>query len=52
MAFLTPSSRVAFRLKWSPFDLIWAGLSPLLALYIRDAYILSYKEPRQLRSIA
>jgi lipopolysaccharide/colanic/teichoic acid biosynthesis glycosyltransferase len=36
-----PSSRAYFRLRFSIFDTFWAALSPLLALYVRDAYILS-----------
>ena len=37
-----PSSRGSFQIRFSVFDTVWAALSPLLALYIRDAYILSY----------
>jgi lipopolysaccharide/colanic/teichoic acid biosynthesis glycosyltransferase len=37
-----PSSRAAIRIKLSLFDVVLAALSPLLALYLRDAYILSY----------
>jgi lipopolysaccharide/colanic/teichoic acid biosynthesis glycosyltransferase len=37
-----PSSRAALRIRLSLFDVVWAALSPLVALYIRDAYILSY----------
>jgi lipopolysaccharide/colanic/teichoic acid biosynthesis glycosyltransferase len=36
-----PSSRAYFRLRFSIFDTFWAALSPLLALYLRDAFILS-----------
>src|SRR5215467_13381752 len=36
-----PSSCGYFRLRFSIFDPFWAALSPLLALYVRDAYILS-----------
>jgi lipopolysaccharide/colanic/teichoic acid biosynthesis glycosyltransferase len=36
-----PSSRGYFRPGFSIFDPIWAALSPLLALYVRGAYILS-----------
>jgi len=36
-----PSSRGYFRAGVSVFDTIWAALSPLLALYVRGAYILS-----------
>jgi lipopolysaccharide/colanic/teichoic acid biosynthesis glycosyltransferase len=38
-----PSSRATLKIRFSIFDLLLAALSPLLALYIRDAYILSYK---------
>src|SRR5438105_873492 len=37
-----PSSRGCFRIRFAIFDLFLASVSPLLALYIRDAYILSY----------
>jgi lipopolysaccharide/colanic/teichoic acid biosynthesis glycosyltransferase len=37
-----PASRGALRARVSVFDTIWAFASPLLALFIRDAYILSY----------
>src|SRR4051812_11866778 len=37
-----PSSRGSFSIRLSLFDSVWAILSPLLALYFRDAYILSY----------
>ena len=36
-----PSSRGYFRPGFSIFDAFWAALSPLLALYVRGAYILS-----------
>ena len=36
-----PSSRGYFRLGFSIFDAFWAALTPLLALYVRGAYILS-----------
>src|SRR5262245_51380707 len=36
-----PSSRGYFRVGLSVFDTFWAALAPLLALYIRGAYILS-----------
>src|SRR5262249_16376056 len=36
-----PSSRGYFRAGLSVFDTFWAALSPLLALYVRGAYILS-----------
>jgi len=38
-----PSSCAYFRVRFSLFDTFWAALSPLLALWIRDAYILSPK---------
>ena len=37
-----PASRGGLRGRVSVFDTIWAFGSPLLALYFRDAYILSY----------
>src|SRR2546423_11766883 len=37
-----PSSRASFRIRLSLFDAGWALLSPFLALYFRDAQILSY----------
>jgi lipopolysaccharide/colanic/teichoic acid biosynthesis glycosyltransferase len=37
-----PASRAAFRLRFCFFDLAWASISPLLALYLGDAYVLSY----------
>src|SRR5712692_1872919 len=37
-----PSSRGSFQIRLSFFDSVWALLSPLLALYFRDAQILSY----------
>ena len=36
-----PSSRGSFRFHLLPFDVFWAAVAPLLALYIRGAYILS-----------
>jgi lipopolysaccharide/colanic/teichoic acid biosynthesis glycosyltransferase len=36
-----PSSRGSFRFHLSPVDVFFAAVSPLLALYLRDAYILS-----------
>ena len=38
-----PTSRGGLRARVSLFDTIWAFFAPLLALYIRDAYILSYE---------
>jgi lipopolysaccharide/colanic/teichoic acid biosynthesis glycosyltransferase len=37
-----PSSRAIIKIRLSLFDVVLAALSPLLALYLRDAYILSY----------
>jgi lipopolysaccharide/colanic/teichoic acid biosynthesis glycosyltransferase len=37
-----PASRGGLKARVSVFDTIWAFCSPLLALYFRDAYILSY----------
>jgi lipopolysaccharide/colanic/teichoic acid biosynthesis glycosyltransferase len=36
-----PSSRGSFRLRLSPFDVFWSAAAPLLALYLRNGYILS-----------
>ena len=41
-----PSSRGSFRLRLLPFDVFWAAAAPLLALYLRDAYILSAQDVR------
>ena len=38
---MLPSSRASFRFRLSPIDVIWAALAPLLALYLRDALVLS-----------
>jgi lipopolysaccharide/colanic/teichoic acid biosynthesis glycosyltransferase len=38
---LLPSSRASFRFRLSAIDVVWAALTPLLALYLRDAQILS-----------
>jgi lipopolysaccharide/colanic/teichoic acid biosynthesis glycosyltransferase len=43
MLFKSPASRGYFRVRFSKFDVIWAALAPLLALYLRDAYILAPK---------
>src|SRR5262245_29820837 len=40
---LVPSSRGSFSLRLSLFDFGWAVVSPLLALYVRDAPALSYE---------
>lgn len=37
----TPSSRASWSIRVSAFDAVWAALAPLLALWLRDAYILS-----------
>jgi len=42
MRIKAPSSRVSLRIRLSLFDVALATLSPWLALYVRDAYILSY----------
>jgi lipopolysaccharide/colanic/teichoic acid biosynthesis glycosyltransferase len=42
MRIRSPSSRATPQIRFLIFDVIWAALSPLLALYIRDAYVLSY----------
>jgi len=41
MRIRSPSSRAGIRIRFSPIDVALAAISPLLALYIRDAYILS-----------
>jgi lipopolysaccharide/colanic/teichoic acid biosynthesis glycosyltransferase len=41
MRIQAPSSHATFRICYSPFDVFFAASSPVLALYIRDAYILS-----------
>jgi lipopolysaccharide/colanic/teichoic acid biosynthesis glycosyltransferase len=43
MPVLLPSSHATFRVRFSTFDVFWAAVSPLLALYFREAYILNYK---------
>jgi lipopolysaccharide/colanic/teichoic acid biosynthesis glycosyltransferase len=42
MRIKAPSSRAFVRIRLSLFDVSLAAVSPLLALYVRDAYILSY----------
>jgi lipopolysaccharide/colanic/teichoic acid biosynthesis glycosyltransferase len=42
MRFHLPTSRGSFRARLSLFDAFWAIAAPLLALYIRDAQILTY----------
>ncbi len=39
----SPASRGYFRIRFSPVDTAWAIASPMTALAIRDAYILSYE---------
>src|SRR6478672_11512305 len=41
MRFKSPSSRGSFRVRFSIFDVVWAAIAPPLALFIRDAPILS-----------
>jgi lipopolysaccharide/colanic/teichoic acid biosynthesis glycosyltransferase len=41
MRTLLPSSRGFFKVSLAAFDILWAALSPLLALYFRGAYILA-----------
>lgn len=43
MRILVPSSRGNFKVRFSPIDIFFSVVSPLLALYIRDAYLLSPK---------
>jgi lipopolysaccharide/colanic/teichoic acid biosynthesis glycosyltransferase len=42
-----PTSRGAFRFRFCLFDLAWALVSPMLALYLSDAYVLSYNGDAQ-----
>src|SRR5205807_402129 len=44
MGILPPSSRDFLKLRFSAFDVIWAAVSPLAALHVRDALILSSGE--------
>lgn len=39
----TPSSRASLNIRISYFDAFWALVAPMLALFFRDAYILSYQ---------
>src|SRR5260221_1123811 len=39
-----PTSRTYARLRLSPFDVIWAALTPCIALNLRSAYILLTSE--------
>ena len=41
MRFKSPSSRGRFRVRFSIFDFFWAAIAPPLALFVRDAPILS-----------
>lgn len=41
MRFPSPSSFGCLRLRLSVFDLVWAAVAPLLALDLREAYVLS-----------
>ena len=41
MPTLLPSSRASFRFRLSPIDVMWAAGAPLLALYLRNALVLS-----------
>src|SRR6516165_6613504 len=42
MPTLLPSSHaIKFRLRFSPIDVVWAAVAPLLALYLRNAPVLS-----------
>ena len=47
MPVLLPSSRGSYRVRLSAFDVFWAAASPLLALYLRDAYILNPGTPKE-----
>lgn len=44
MRTLVPSSRGTFKVRLSPFDVFCAVVAPLIALYARDAYILTKAE--------
>src|SRR5262245_62088291 len=44
MQMRSPASRAFSRLRFTPFDLLLAALTPWLALYLRSAYILSDQE--------
>lgn len=47
----SPASFGSFRIRYSPFDLFWAAVSPLLALYLRDAYILNSNDHFRLAAL-
>jgi len=42
MRLRSPSSRATPQIRFLVYDVVWAALSPLLTLYVRDAYVLSY----------
>jgi lipopolysaccharide/colanic/teichoic acid biosynthesis glycosyltransferase len=42
MRIRSPSSRATPRIRFLVYDVLCAALAPLLALYVRDAYVLSY----------
>jgi lipopolysaccharide/colanic/teichoic acid biosynthesis glycosyltransferase len=42
MRIRSPSSRAIPQIRFFLFDVFWAASAPLLALYVRDAYVLSY----------
>ena len=42
MRIRSPSSRATPQIRFLVYDVVWAALSPLLTLYVRDAYVLSY----------
>jgi lipopolysaccharide/colanic/teichoic acid biosynthesis glycosyltransferase len=42
MRLRSPSSRATPQVRFLVYDVAWAALSPLLTLYVRDAYVLSY----------
>ena len=44
MPVLLPSSHGTFRVRFSTFDVFWAAVCPLLALYFRGAYILNFRD--------
>src|ERR1700722_13811952 len=46
-----PSSRGAFRLRFCLSDVAWVLISPLLALYLSDAYVLFYIDGLQTASL-
>src|ERR1043166_6836515 len=42
MRLRSPSPRATPQIRFLVYDVVWAALSPLLTLYVRDAYVLSY----------